>query len=245
MGEIQAEGTQPDGAEANTQTASEPQTASDSRSATPQPQAPEQSPVTSEVAVQAASASASGPQASTPPEAEAKPQATDSSTSEDVPPLAGPEASDEPEGAGLAAIPAPAPLAPAPDPQALGMSKLELKLRKLDDERSHSSRFLPWLTVATGAGISVAGTAVGAAYAFDCEGGCDTPPWIGMIVVTGTLVATLGAIWVVHADADVRELDSRRYHLKQEIERLRLSSRGPADAAPHASPLVSWRFALR
>jgi hypothetical protein len=129
--------------------------------------------------------------------------------------------------------------------QAFGVSKLQTQLRELSAERDSYSRLLPWLTVGVGAAATVGGAIAGAGYALGCDTGCSSPAWVGMVVVTGTFVATIGAIWVVHADAGLRELDSRRYYLQQELDRIRASSKGPEAAYPHASPLVSWRFALR
>jgi hypothetical protein len=131
------------------------------------------------------------------------------------------------------------------DKHDVGASRLEGDLRKLEAERAEYSRFWPWFTLSTGAAMAVGGVAVGAGYVFGCDNGCSTPAWIGIIVAAGTLVATLGTIWVVNANADVREIDSHRYQLEQEIERIRVSAKLPNRSDSQASaPLVSWRFVL-
>lgn len=141
-------------------------------------------------------------------------------------------------------LPAAAPLT-VPDESNFGIEKLELKLRNVDAQREDFSQFLPWATVVFGTVATIGGTVAGSAYAFGCDSGeCNTPSWIGMIVATGTLVATLGVIWVVRSDADRRELDSERYHLQEEIDRLRMSAR-QRYGTPSAAPLWSMQFALR
>ena len=87
-------------------------------------------------------------------------------------------------------------------------------------------------------------TAVGVGHVFACEEGCNTSAWIGILVATGTLVATLGTIWVVHANADVREIDSHKYQLERELERIRFSAKLPHATDGQGSPLLSMRFAL-
>jgi hypothetical protein len=143
------------------------------------------------------------------------------------------------------AAPEPAQLDTSASEREYGTSKLELQLREVTAERENYSRFLPWLTVGLGAATTLAGTAAGTAFAVGCDGACDSPAWIGMVVVAGTFIATVGAVWVVHSNAGLREIDSRRYHIEQELERVRASARGPEAAFPHAAPQLSWRFALR
>jgi hypothetical protein len=182
----------------------------------------------------AVSAGASGPLPAAAPEAAATPV-----------PDAQAEPDDHAEPAAEAAESEAAEPAPGAEKHDVGMSRLELDLRKVQAEREEYSRFWPWFTVASGAALTLGGTAVGAGYIYSCDGGCSTPAWIGIIVVTGTLVATLGTIWVVRANADVREIDSHRYQLEQEIERIRISSKLPNAFDNQASkPLFSMRFAL-
>ena len=126
------------------------------------------------------------------------------------------------------------------------MSRLELDLKKIEAEREGYSRFWPWFTLTAGAAMTVGGTVVGAGKVYSCDGGCSTSAWIGIIVATGTLVATVGTIWIVRANRDVADIDSRKYQLEQEIERIRISSKLPSALDPQgSSPLFSMRFALR
>jgi hypothetical protein len=105
-------------------------------------------------------------------------------------------------------------------PQASGIQNVQRQLAAAIEERAHTSRLLPWLTVGLGAGAVLAASATGAGYALSCEASCESPNWITLTVVAGATIATLGAIWVVHKNAEVRVLESRRYQLEQELLRL-------------------------
>lgn len=133
--------------------------------------------------------------------------------------------------------PAPAAARAAPD-------KLRLELKQIEDERAHSSDLLPWLTVGVGASTVLVSAVAGAVHTLRCDPGCDTPNWVAFAVVAGSLVGTLGAIWVIRTDVDLRELDSRRYQLQEqlhdyEVARLR---RDPTVARSHGT--FSLRFAF-
>jgi hypothetical protein len=54
-------------------------------------------------------------------------------------------------------------------------------------------------------------------HAAQCKPGCSTPNWVAFAVVAGGLVAILGGLWVIHRDDDIRELESRRYQLQEEL----------------------------
>jgi len=138
-----------------------------------------------------------------------------------------------------------APAAPSTAGEAdQGIGKIELQLASVREERANTTRLLPWLTVGVGAGAVLVAAATGAGYALSCEDSCDTPNWINAFVVAGATVATLGAIWVIHRDADIRELDSRRYHLEQELLRLRLSRPAHAAAFERGPLLLSLSLRL-
>jgi hypothetical protein len=149
-----------------------------------------------------------------------------------------PEAGEQPEAAASEA-------APVEEPHDIGTSRLEANLRKAEAARESYSRFWPWFTLTSGALMTVGGAAAGAAHVFGCDDGCSTSAWVGIAVATGTFIATIGTIWVVNANADVRELDSQRYQLQQELERIRFSSKLPNRSDSQASaPVVSWRWTL-
>lgn len=133
--------------------------------------------------------------------------------------------------------------APAPIPDS-GVAKLELNLKAVNDERAHTTNLVPWLTVGIGAAAVVVGASVGAGYALDCDQKCESPNWVTFAVVGGATVATLGAIWVLHRDADIRELESQRYQLEQELMRVRLSRPMHDNASAGARSAISWRFTL-
>lgn len=123
------------------------------------------------------------------------------------------------------------------------MAQVQLKLAAVNDERAHTSNVLPWLSVGVGAGAVLVGASVGAGYALSCDDHCETPNWLTIAIVAGATVAMLGAIWVLHRDADIRELESQRYHLEQELLRIRLSS-PQSSPGPAARSTFSVRFAL-
>lgn len=128
----------------------------------------------------------------------------------------------------------------------VGASRLDSDLRKVEAERENYSRFWPWFTLTTGAALTAGSVAVGAGHVFGCDNGCSTSAWIGILVATGTLVATLGTIWVVNSNAGLAEIDSRRYHLQQEIERIRVSANLPNKSDYQTgSSLLTMQFALR
>jgi hypothetical protein len=82
---------------------------------------------------------------------------------------------------------------------------------------------LPWITVGVGAGTVLVSAIAGAVHTLSCDPGCDTPNWVAFAVVAGSVVGTLGAIWLIRTDADLRELDSRRYQLQEELHQYELA----------------------
>ena len=164
-----------------------------------------------------------------------------SSAPDPVPPPGEPVA-DAPGASALDAIPTPREAASAaPDP---GVAQVQRALADLAEERAHTSRLLPWLTVGVGVGTVLAAAGTGAGYALTCEASCESPNWMTLTVVVGATIATLGAIWVVQRDADIRELESRRYQLEQDLLRLRLGQPAHAAALSGSRPLFSLRFRL-
>jgi hypothetical protein len=134
---------------------------------------------------------------------------------------------------------------PAPAPVKAKPEKLRLRLREADAERAHSSNLLPWLTVGIGAGTVVVSALAGAIHALGCDPGCSTPNWVALIVVAGGAVGTLGAIWLIRTDESLRELDSRRYQLRQELEQYELSSRHrDRESARNGGPTFNLRLSF-
>lgn len=110
-----------------------------------------------------------------------------------------------------------------PPPASAGQNsraELERRLRELEDDRT--SNFLPWLVVATGATAVVVGAGVGVASAFDCEPNteCSAPPWATLFVVAGTAVGSLGAVWLVRANASIAEFELKKHQIKLDLEQL-------------------------
>lgn len=159
---------------------------------------------------------------------------------------AGDVVAPEPEGEGQSIDADAEGAAPLAEKHDVGASRLDSDLRKVEAERENYSRFWPWFTLTTGAALTAGSVAVGAGHVFGCDNGCSTSAWIGILVATGTLVATLGTIWVVNSNAGLAEIDSRRYHLQQEIERIRVSANLPNKSDYQTgSSLLTMQFALR
>jgi hypothetical protein len=95
--------------------------------------------------------------------------------------------------------------------------QLRLQLKQVEAERAATSNFLPWLTVGVGGGTVLGAAVAGSIHVMQCDPGCSTPNWVAFAVVAGGLVAILGGLWVIHRDDDIRELDSRRYQLQEEM----------------------------
>lgn len=125
-----------------------------------------------------------------------------------------------------------------------GIANVQQQLAAVNEERAGTSRLLPWLTVGLGAGAVLAASATGAGYALSCEASCESPNWITLTVVVGATIATLGAIWVVHKNADIRVLESRRYQLEQELLRLRLGQPAHQAAAAAGRTAFNLRFSF-
>jgi hypothetical protein len=116
-------------------------------------------------------------------------------------------------------------------------------------ERAEASTFFPWLAVGIGAGSAVLSGIAGTVHVATCDAPCGTLSWVAFAAVAGVTLGTLGVIWVVHAEAHVRELDSHRYQLERELERLELSrlQHEPGMTTlsrPRTGPLLSLRFSL-
>jgi hypothetical protein len=125
-----------------------------------------------------------------------------------------------------------------------GLDQAELRLQQARDDRAQASRLLPWLTLSVGATSMIVAATAGAIKALACDTTCDTPNWVAFTVVAGAAVTTLGTVWVVHRDADIRELDSHVYHLEQELERVRLSRTFHEPEPQRSLAYLSWQFRL-
>jgi hypothetical protein len=120
------------------------------------------------------------------------------------------------------------------------LDKVREALKRVEDERASTTHFWPWLAVGVGVGASVGSAAYGAIYAIDCDSDCSAPTWVSLVVVAGAAVAALSMIWLVRTDEDIRELESRKYHLERDLERLSRASRSQPARAQNA--LVTVHF---
>lgn len=138
-------------------------------------------------------------------------------------------------------------LSPGPNEAAQNrpsVEKVELRLEATKREREEYSLLLPRLALGLGIAGALAGAIGGAVHVIGCDGTCDTVPWVAFAAVAGVSLATLGAIWTIRAEADVRELDSQRYQLEQELERVRLSRLSRDLMRTRSGSVLSFRFAL-
>lgn len=126
----------------------------------------------------------------------------------------------------------------------LAPDKLRLELKQVEDERAHSSDLLPWVTVGVGAGTVLVSALAGAVHTLRCDPGCATPNWVAFAVVAGSLVGTVGALWLIRTDADLRELDSRRYQLQEELHQYELARLRRDPTLARSNGAFSLRFAF-
>ncbi|MET0387524.1 MAG: hypothetical protein ABW321_16255 [Polyangiales bacterium] len=147
---------------------------------------------------------------------------------------------DDPEPGELEATP-PAPAASLDTPG--GVAAVTKRLDAARQERADASRLLPLLTLSIGTASVLTAATAGSIHAFGCAETCDTPNWVALVVVAGSAVTTLGAIWLLRRSHDIHQLDSNVYHLERELERVRLSSRLSRDSLPtRGGTVLSLRF---
>ena len=117
---------------------------------------------------------------------------------------------------------------------------LRLELGRVQREWADTSALSAWLFTAVGVGVLVSGLAVGAADALGCKRSCSTSFWPGWMVVGGATMTTAGIVWIKHKQGDIAELESRRFHLEQELQRVGWSM---AVNAKERAPLATftWR----
>lgn len=151
--------------------------------------------------------------------------------------LSSPASAQQPADDDETAKPAPAAPRVAPD-------EIRLELKKIEDERAHSSNLLPWVTVGVGAGTVLVSALAGAVHTLRCDPGCATPNWVAFAVVAGSLVGTVGAIWLIRTDVDLRELDSRRYQLQEELHQYELARLRRDPTLARSDGTFSLRFAF-
>jgi hypothetical protein len=130
-----------------------------------------------------------------------------------------------------------------------GLPAARARLAAARAARADASLFLPWLTVGVGAGSAALAGIAGAVHVGTCEKPCGALNWVAFAAVAGVTLGTLGVLWVVHARADLRELDTQRYHLERELERLELSRLQHEPglttlSRPRTGSLLNVRFSL-
>jgi hypothetical protein len=99
--------------------------------------------------------------------------------------------------------------------------QLLLRLDDIDSERAstRAATILPWTVIAVGVAALAIGVGVGVESVASCNREtCSSASWPGWLVIGGGTVATGGLIWLKLVREDISELDSRRYHLEQQLE---------------------------
>jgi hypothetical protein len=99
--------------------------------------------------------------------------------------------------------------------------ELQLRLDDIDSERAgaRTSTVVPWTVVALGIAAMVVGLSIGLERVASCEmESCTSPWWPGWLVAGGAGISTGGLIWLRLARENIAELDSRRYHLQQQLD---------------------------
>jgi len=121
-------------------------------------------------------------------------------------------------------------------------ANLKVRLQQVQRERDGMTNLWPWLVVGAGAGAALFATATGAGYALACHGECGTHSWVAAVVVVGVGVATLGAIWLIRSDRDIAEVESRRYQIERDLERVDRATAQRDRAQAQAAPALSLHF---
>jgi hypothetical protein len=121
------------------------------------------------------------------------------------------------------------------------LDHVKAQLMDLQKERESTTNLWPWLVLGVGLGATVGSATYGAIYAIDCDHDCSTPNWVSLTVVAGAAVAALSMLWLVRTDDQIRELESRKYHLERDLERMSTASRTLRSSRAQAS-LFSFQF---
>jgi hypothetical protein len=138
--------------------------------------------------------------------------------------------------------PVPAPDAvPAPvDPLAHREREIEEAISRVSLQQREHSTLLPWLLLGSGiAAVAVSG-GYGVGHVLLCESSCGIEFWPPWILMGGLAMITGGTVWLQSARADREAIDSRRYHLEQQLQRLRWEQ-GRAERSPRGA-IAGLRF---
>jgi hypothetical protein len=122
------------------------------------------------------------------------------------------------------------------------IANLHVQLQQLESERANL--WWPRLVVGAGLGASVLAAGVGAGHALACDGKCSTPPWVSLVVVVGAAVGVLGTIWLLRTELDVKQLELRKHHIEDELERWNQSALQRQRVRAQVGPQLSVSFAL-
>jgi len=97
--------------------------------------------------------------------------------------------------------------------------QLQLRLDEVNGERASVGTTLPWAVIAVGIAAAVIGTTVAVARVEGCEQeSCTSPIWPAWLVVGGITVSAGGVVWLRLVSEDIAAIETRRYHLQQQID---------------------------
>ena len=117
------------------------------------------------------------------------------------------------------------------DPKAVQRRKLQGQLQEVELERADTSRLWPLLTLVVGGVAALGGMVAGVAGGAGCPAGCEAPPWAGAVVLSGAFVGGVGLLWWRLVEEDIAEIESRRFQIRRDLDRLDAASAPAARAA--------------
>ena len=132
-------------------------------------------------------------------------------------------------------------------PAANGGAMLMTELAAVQAERADTSRLWPGLMVGVGSAGLLSGAGIGLGYVLSCHSqDCHVPAWVAVTVVLSGLLAAPGAVWLVHTNHKLSQLDMKISMLQQEIERFHVrSALDRRELASAAAPtMLTWRWEL-
>jgi len=133
--------------------------------------------------------------------------------------------------------------ATSPAPSNPQVESVRERLAQNAKERAQAPRLLPWLAVGVGAGIAVVAGSVGVIHTLSCDD-CHTLPWVSVAVVAGATILAGGAILTLHAERNIRSIESQRYQLEQELERMTAEKRQREHTPDSAPALLALHFSM-
>jgi len=119
-------------------------------------------------------------------------------------------------------------------------SALQLELRTAEQNIASAHTIWPVVTMGLGAGIGIGAGIAGMAIVGACEDDdCSVSAAVGGLVVGGVTLLTAGVIWWRIQLQRMQRLESKRYQLERDLERLELTEPMPV---PKDTVGASWQL---